>query len=58
MIPPLFAGLPDSSPVWMSHGDRIESMPPGFQSLAYTENSPIAVMGYENRFSGFNAILR
>lgn len=49
---PLFAELPDSSPVWMSHGDRIEAMPPGFQSLAYTENSPIAVMGYENRFFG------
>jgi GMP synthase (glutamine-hydrolysing) len=49
---PLFADLPDSSPVWMSHGDRIEAMPPGFQSLAYTENSPIAVMGYENRFFG------
>ncbi len=42
---PLFVGLDDSSPVWMSHGDRIEEMPPGFSALAYTENSPIAVMG-------------
>jgi len=42
---PLFAGLDDASPVWMSHGDRIEEMPPGFKALAYTENSPIAVMG-------------
>ncbi|MBI4185906.1 MAG: glutamine-hydrolyzing GMP synthase [Chloroflexi bacterium] len=42
---PLFAGLPPSSPVWMSHGDRIERMPPGFTALAYTENSPVAVMG-------------
>ncbi|MFC2020499.1 glutamine-hydrolyzing GMP synthase [Chloroflexota bacterium] len=42
---PLFAGLEDSPPVWMSHGDRIEEMPPGFTALAYTENSPIAVMG-------------
>ncbi len=42
---PLFAGLPESSPVWMSHGDRVEEMPPGFKSLAYTENSPVAVMG-------------
>jgi GMP synthase (glutamine-hydrolysing) len=41
----LFAGLPESSPVWMSHGDRIEEMPPGFRALAYTENSPVAVMG-------------
>jgi GMP synthase (glutamine-hydrolysing) len=42
---PLFAGVDTSSQVWMSHGDRIEAMPPGFQSLAYTENSPVAVMG-------------
>jgi GMP synthase (glutamine-hydrolysing) len=42
---PLFTGLPASSPVWMSHGDRVEEMPPGFKSLAYTENSPVAVMG-------------
>ena len=42
---PLFAGLEQSLPVWMSHGDRIEEMPPGFGTLAYTENSPIAVMG-------------
>jgi GMP synthase (glutamine-hydrolysing) len=42
---PLFADLPASTPVWMSHGDRIEEMPPGFTALAYTENSPIAVMG-------------
>jgi GMP synthase (glutamine-hydrolysing) len=42
---PLFAGLEDASPVWMSHADRIEEMPPGFKALAYTENSPVAVMG-------------
>ncbi|MGH2606046.1 MAG: glutamine-hydrolyzing GMP synthase [Anaerolineales bacterium] len=32
-------------PVWMSHGDRIENLPPGFQSLARSTNSPIAAMG-------------
>ncbi|MFC1915366.1 glutamine-hydrolyzing GMP synthase [Chloroflexota bacterium] len=42
---PLFADLPASTPVWMSHVDKIEEMPPGFTALAYTENSPIAVMG-------------
>jgi len=40
----LFADLPDSTPVWMSHGDKIEAMPPGFTALAYTENSPFAVI--------------
>ena len=44
---PLFTDLPDSTPVWMSHGDRIEEMPPGFTTLAYTENSPIAIIGNE-----------
>ena len=42
---PLFADLPESTPVWMSHGDRIEELPPGFTAIAYTENSPVAVMG-------------
>src|SRR5438445_712220 len=30
--------------VWMSHGDRIEEMPPGFRSIARTPNSPVAAM--------------
>jgi GMP synthase (glutamine-hydrolysing) len=30
--------------VWMSHGDRIESMPEGFKSLASSRNSPVAAM--------------
>jgi len=49
---PLFAGLSTSSPVWMSHADKIEEMPPGFRVLAYTENSPTAVMGNDNRIFG------
>lgn len=31
--------------VWMSHGDRITQLPPGFQVLARSANSPIAAMG-------------
>jgi GMP synthase (glutamine-hydrolysing) len=46
---PLFTGLPEFTTVWMSHGDRIEEMPPGFRILAYTENSPIAVMGNDEK---------
>jgi GMP synthase (glutamine-hydrolysing) len=42
---PLFTGLPESTPVWMSHGDKIDELPPDFTSLAYTENSPNAVIG-------------
>ena len=33
------------SKVWMSHGDRITQMPPGFVALAKSGNSPIAAMG-------------
>jgi GMP synthase (glutamine-hydrolysing) len=49
---PLFEGLEPEIPVWMSHGDRIEAMPPEFDSLAYTDNSPIAVMGNEHGIVG------
>jgi len=39
--------------VWMSHGDRIECMPPGFSILASTPNSPIAAMGdHDRRYYG------
>jgi len=31
--------------VWMSHGDRIETIPSGFDILARSENSPVAAMG-------------
>src|SRR5262245_44803279 len=37
-------GKGGSTVVWMSHGDRIERMPPGFRSIAHTGNSPIAAM--------------
>ncbi len=36
---------PGSYPVWMSHGDRIETPPPGFISLARSGNSPVAAIG-------------
>ncbi|MCK5577799.1 MAG: glutamine-hydrolyzing GMP synthase, partial [Dehalococcoidales bacterium] len=49
---PLFTDLPDSSPVWMSHADRTAEMPPGFSALAYTENSPTAVMGKDDTIFG------
>lgn len=43
----LFAGwqtaVSDSlQQVWMSHGDKVESLPPGFKILASTANSPLA----------------
>jgi GMP synthase (glutamine-hydrolysing) len=35
--------------VWMSHGDKIKTLPPGFEVYASTENSPIAAMGDPER---------
>lgn len=31
-----------SSQVWMSHGDRVERLPPGFRPIACSDNSPFA----------------
>jgi GMP synthase (glutamine-hydrolysing) len=42
---PLFHGLDSDLQVWMSHGDRIESMPEGFTALASSTNAPYAAMG-------------
>ncbi|MGH8135084.1 MAG: glutamine-hydrolyzing GMP synthase [Steroidobacteraceae bacterium] len=35
--------------VWMSHGDRVETMPPGFAAIAATANAPLAAMADEKR---------
>ena len=41
---PLFVGLSSRFSAWMSHGDRIDKPPHGFQIIAQTENAPIAAM--------------
>ena len=41
----LWSDLPADLNVWMSHGDRIETPPPGFVVLANSVNSPVAAMG-------------
>jgi len=40
----LFSGMPRQMRVWMSHGDRVEVVPPGFQVLAHTADCPVAAM--------------
>ena len=49
---PLLDGLPASLPVWMSHGDRIVELPPGFRSIAHSENSPVAAMADDHGHLG------
>ena len=46
---PLFADMDKQQSVWMSHGDRIEKLPPGFDSLAQSDNSPYAAIGDHKR---------
>lgn len=41
----VLSGFPSSTRVWMSHGDRVLTAPPGFAVLARTEHAPVAVMG-------------
>jgi GMP synthase (glutamine-hydrolysing) len=38
----LFEGLPAELPVWMSHGDHVLRLPPGFHALASSSNAPVA----------------
>ncbi|MDH7577026.1 MAG: glutamine-hydrolyzing GMP synthase [Bacillota bacterium] len=40
----LFRGLPEENSVWMSHGDLVESPPPGFLVAATTPQTPVAAM--------------
>ncbi len=40
----LFAGLEPDLQVWMSHGDKVEVIPEGFEAIAESENCPYAAM--------------
>ncbi len=48
----LFDGLwapGEKHQVWMSHGDRVESIPPGFEAVAVSEGAPFAATADETR---------
>lgn len=40
----LFYGLPSKLTCWMSHGDKLDRLPKGFEAIAHTDNSPIAAI--------------
>ncbi len=42
--PAIFRGLPSQFSVWMSHGDVVRRLPPGFAAAATSDNSPTAAM--------------
>ena len=45
----LFAGLPPSIQVWMSHGDEAEALPAGFRRVAVTQNALAGIANEERR---------
>jgi GMP synthase (glutamine-hydrolysing) len=46
---PLFAGLPESIHVWMSHGDEALELPPGFHRTAVTSNALAGIANEQRR---------
>lgn len=40
----LFDGVNPQTTVWMSHGDRLEQLPGGFEIIAHSANSPICAV--------------
>ncbi|HVF55478.1 MAG TPA: glutamine-hydrolyzing GMP synthase [Pyrinomonadaceae bacterium] len=49
---PLFAGLPGEMDVWMSHGDHVTTIPPGFRVTARTNESLNAFENLSKRIFG------
>ncbi|MCX7984171.1 MAG: glutamine-hydrolyzing GMP synthase [Bacteroidetes bacterium] len=45
----LFANIQSPTTVWMSHGDSLQSLPPGFEVIAHTVNAPIAAIRNSER---------
>ncbi|MEM8885904.1 MAG: glutamine-hydrolyzing GMP synthase [Planctomycetota bacterium] len=45
----LFDGIDSPTPVWMSHGDRVENPGPGFETLATTTNTPYAAVRHPEK---------
>src|SRR5580704_15308714 len=49
---PLFEGIwrkGERHMVWMSHGDRITRLPPGFRRVGVSENAPFALIADDER---------
>jgi GMP synthase (glutamine-hydrolysing) len=44
----LFAGVPDHTEVWMSHGDRVDAVADGFVPLARTPSCPLAAVRHRD----------
>lgn len=47
----IFAGFKagDTMPVWASHSDKLERLPPGYTTTGSSPNAPVAAMRHESR---------
>lgn len=45
----LLSGLDGSTTVWMSHGDSLSQLPPGFEPIAHSDNAPICAIRNPSR---------
>jgi len=45
----IFKDTPNEQNVWMSHADKVETIPNGFETIATTKNSPYAAIADTNR---------
>ena len=46
---PIFKNITNNEVVWMSHGDRVESIPEGFTTIATSANSPYAAIAFQEK---------
>ncbi len=46
---PLFEGLPSKQVVWMSHGDQVEKLAPGFERVAYSDTCTLAAAAHAEK---------
>ncbi len=46
---PLFTGVPEGFISWMSHGDSLDALAPGFRLIAQSENRHPAAVAHESR---------
>ena len=55
---PFTKGISSHTAVWMSHGDKITALPPGFESLASTSSSEFAMISHKGLKKGLKEGLK
>jgi len=45
----LLTNVEEGATMWMSHGDSVTTMPPGFEILAHTDNTPCAAIAHHDQ---------